>query len=852
MGKNKNKSKRKSKEGSPSPSLTKELSEADAAAGMMMVVKPEKSDEGPTKKETGDKKKVKKNNDDNNDGDDEDAPEKHNSKRARDNITTTSHDDDSNNANQKLTRKQKRQKLNEKNKWPQHPKIGNPDQRVKAYLRAAGIEAMEDEDAAEFALTNNKDKQQQKKLKDDDGEEWRRFGRFLGGTDARTRHRAVKKLGLYLKLKSGFGLSQEDEEAWKGVTGLSELDWMKLWKGLWYTLYMADKVPVQDELAKHLAKLIWCVAGTLEEDEVVGQHYMLLDQEEQEEEERELAEGSDGEEDSDEEQVKILSSRFVEMEDDESGDSGSDNEEKNSDSSDDDDDDGDEGSGDEEEDTEHGHVHDKDCNHGDEEEDEDPMNVTHSRGAPLASLMIRTFFRTLVKEWGKMDKYRIDKFYTLVRYMLREVYRYMATRQWNLGIVKLFNDALTEEALITPPNGVRYHLIDIAVEELANVVAKSRGETLPMTEAIYLEVMEPFFVMAQHGFGDRTVQARIVEKIFEKFLFEYSVVHDTEEDDDGDEDEEENDDKERNIFDQVHVGTVSRYIFELAGTEGTMDQHRKGLYAMHKKYERQIRKMGTDIDMESALGLGEGDEDDEDDEDYSESMEFGGDEDDDEEADDFIHAMGFLGESDEEENDEDAEDSEDDKPTKKSKKKDKKKKDALDEGEEPIKKGEGKKKDSMDVTQHGDEDGKKKNKKKKKKKKHDKSTHESDEEDVVTISLKDQKEAKKAIKEQGNPRSDEATADLKPLSGKKSKKKRRKSEGDGGGEKEDTGSRRVSFGEKNRARSWKASMKGLRDLNPKETISKTPEKGILQKKPKHSPAIKSGTPKQRKRAVDYF
>lgn len=833
MGKSKNKSKRKSKEGSPSPSATKELSEADAAAGMM-VVKPDNSNEGPSKKEKGDKKKDKKNRDINHD---EDAPSKNNSKRARDN--TTSGDNDSN-ENQKLSRKQKRQKLNEKNKWPQHPKIGNPDQRVKAYLRVAGIEAMEDEDAAEFSLAK-KDKQK-KPTADDDGEEWRRFGRFLGGTDARTRHRAVKKLGQYLKLKSGFGLSQEDEEAWKEVTGLSELDWMKLWKGLWYTLYMADKVPVQDELAKHLAKLIWCVAGTLEEDEVVGQHYMLLDQEEQEAEEREQEEGSDVEEDSDEDQVKILSSRFVEM--DSGSDSGSDDEEKSPDSSNDDDGGDDRDSEDEDKEMEDGHVRDKNCNHGEEDEDDDPMNVTHSRGAPLASLMIRTFFRTLVKEWGKMDKYRIDKFYTLVRYMLREVYRYMATRQWNLGIVKLFNDAVTEEALITPPNGVRYHLIDIAVEELANVVNTSHGETLPMTEAIYLEVMEPFFVMAQHGFGDKTVQARIVEKVFEKFLLEYSVVSNKEEDGDSDEDEEENADKGSTLFNQVHVGTVSRYIFELAGTEGTMDMHRKGLYEMHKKYERQIKKMGTDIDIESALGLGEEGEEDEDDEDYSESMEFGGEEDDDEEADDFIQAMGFLGESDEEENDENAEDSEDDKPSKKSKKRHKKEKVSLDGGAEPKKKGKEKKKDSMDVTQHG-EDGKKKNKKK-----NTKNANDSDEEDVVTISLKDQKEAKKAFKEKAKPTSDEATKDAKPSSDKKSKKKKRKSQGDGN--KEDSGSRRVSFGEKNRARSWKASMKGLRDLNPKETISKTPEKSILQKKPKHSPAIKSGTPKQRKRAVDYF
>ena len=45
----------------------------------------------------------------------------------------------------------------------------------------------------------------------------------------------------------------------------------------------------------------------------------------------------------------------------------------------------------------------------------------------------------------------------------------MAKRHWNLGIIRLFNDVLYEEALSQTPNGLRYHLIDICVDELAKV-----------------------------------------------------------------------------------------------------------------------------------------------------------------------------------------------------------------------------------------------------------------------------------------------------------------------------------------------------------------------------------------------
>jgi Nucleolar protein,Nop52 len=237
----------------------------------------------------------------------------------------------------------------------------------------------------------------------------------------------------------------------------------------------------------------------------------------------------------------------------------------------------------------------EDKEHEEMEDDFDQENHKHIRGAPLAQLMIRTFFRTLVREWGKMDKYRVDKFYTMLRYILHEVYKYMAKRQWNLGIIKLFNDAIAEEALMKRPNGVRYHLIDIALEELVGVVkSKKKNSYLPLTEAIFLEVMEPFFVMAQTGFGDRTVQARVVEKVLEKFLNEYSLVSDIAGGGNSDK-----------ILDQVHVGTVSNFIFEMASDEGTVDTYRKSLYDVHKYYERQRKKTGTDLELNFEKQLGE-------------------------------------------------------------------------------------------------------------------------------------------------------------------------------------------------------------------------------------------------------
>ena len=49
------------------------------------------------------------------------------------------------------------------------------------------------------------------------------------------------------------------------------------------------------------------------------------------------------------------------------------------------------------------------------------MNEAHCRGAHLVSLYVATFLRTVKREWGNVDKHRVDKFYTAVRLMIREV-----------------------------------------------------------------------------------------------------------------------------------------------------------------------------------------------------------------------------------------------------------------------------------------------------------------------------------------------------------------------------------------------------------------------------------------------
>ena len=163
---------------------------------------------------------------------------------------------------------------------------------------------------------------------------------------------------------------------------------------------MADKVPVQDKLSQILAELMWCLAGTVEEDETAGQMYMQITEEANggvyQDEDGDIMWTEVVEDDKDEKEEEEEENAWQDMPSDEDVDEEEGSEVEGMDES------------------------------GDEEVDEEGeriaiMNESHCRGAHLVSLYVATFLRTVKREWGNVDKHRVDKFYTAVRLMIREV-----------------------------------------------------------------------------------------------------------------------------------------------------------------------------------------------------------------------------------------------------------------------------------------------------------------------------------------------------------------------------------------------------------------------------------------------
>mmetsp|Transcript_24593 Transcript_24593/g.46215 ORF Transcript_24593/g.46215 Transcript_24593/m.46215 type:complete len:575 (-) Transcript_24593:63-1787(-) len=372
--------------------------------------------------------------------------------------------------------------------------------REHGYLRTAGLDSKN----AGAPITLSPDSSELK------------FARNLGAPNQKMRHRTAIGLKKYIKARSSPSSG----------SGFSEFDFMKLQKALFYCVWLADKVPVQEELTDLIAPLLHACGGGEKEDIEAGEEYLRIMKEEFEEDGKEgVGEPREDEEESDDDDEVQFKG-------------GVDGEDSDSDPF-------------------------------------DPYLHPHCAGVHLSTVFLATFFRTISREWGGIDQYRLDKIYSLIRKVIRQMYEYIAMRGFHPGVVAQFNDVLVEEVLEKTPNGLRFHVIDIALDELAKVDCGFDTES-------FVSMMEPFTAVAQAE-QDKFVRGKVFENVFLKFLVKYSTLKDSPE-------VEDEDDEVTPTFENVDVKEVSKLLFQAASGEATIDPNRRQIYDMQKTYEKRIRK----------------------------------------------------------------------------------------------------------------------------------------------------------------------------------------------------------------------------------------------------------------------
>lgn len=116
-------------------------------------------------------------------------------------------------------------------------------------------------------------------------------------------------------------------------------------------------------------------------------------------------------------------------------------------------------------------------------------SLTDSSQRARATLYVRVFFETMTREWTGLDQYRVNKYMSLIRRMLREMFRFCAACKWAPAAVGSMVEILRDVMLDTASSritGIRLHLADIYVTELMAAVPDCTTEQFQsLAEPVY-------------------------------------------------------------------------------------------------------------------------------------------------------------------------------------------------------------------------------------------------------------------------------------------------------------------------------------------------------------------------------
>lgn len=145
------------------------------------------------------------------------------------------------------------------------------------------------------------------------------------------------------------------------------------------------------------------------------------------------------------------------------------------------------------------------------------LTITSTSGALR---FLRSFWETTVREWGGLDRLRMDKFYMLVRKYVNAAFRLLARSKWDDAACTEYNSMLTGKGCPLcaddpkVPSSLAYHLSDIWLEELEKAMKTMEPSPPPAPLGVLLE---PFISLAALTNNART-QERVANSVF-KSLF---------------------------------------------------------------------------------------------------------------------------------------------------------------------------------------------------------------------------------------------------------------------------------------------------------------------------------------------
>ncbi|CAI7777753.1 unnamed protein product [Closterium sp. NIES-53] len=130
----------------------------------------------------------------------------------------------------------------------------------------------------------------------------------------------------------------------------------------------------------------------------------------------------------------------------------------------------------------------------------------------LALLFLRTFWKTMRREWGGIDYHRLDKFYMLVRLVMRNILEFLEKREWEEEVVSDLAACVMQQGLLAEDKyraiGLELHILDIFNE----LFKKSGGVDVKVVKAV-LQFSKPVVGVIQTK-EDGRLHKRALSSVF--------------------------------------------------------------------------------------------------------------------------------------------------------------------------------------------------------------------------------------------------------------------------------------------------------------------------------------------------
>jgi len=123
--------------------------------------------------------------------------------------------------------------------------------------------------------------------------------------------------------------------------------------------------------------------------------------------------------------------------------------------------------------------------------------------------LMSTFWETMCREWTGIDRLRIDKFYSLLRYFFHESVHILQSKDRTEAEYRAFAKILEDGPIgKLAPTGIIYHMVDLFWDELREVLK----ENFLLNTDLLFSLMSPFYKLM--ATSEEIITNRIAKSIF--------------------------------------------------------------------------------------------------------------------------------------------------------------------------------------------------------------------------------------------------------------------------------------------------------------------------------------------------